>query len=104
MVEMEEKKTEKNQFGINVVVCCASCRFKEYKNDKERLCKLSGESTHPSEYCNSWKMAEHLNNAGKGDGRVKKKEWIDYVKVNGKSDQSRLDFERRNGSIYLGKK
>lgn len=101
---MTDLKTEKNQFGINIVVCCASCQFKEYKNDKERLCKLSGESTHPSEYCTTWKMAEHLQNAGKGDGRVKKKAWIDSVKVNGKSDQARRDFERKNGSIYLGQK
>lgn len=94
----------KNNFGINIKVCCASCQFKEYKDDKERVCTLSHLATHPSEYCTSWKMAENLMNIGKGGGRVKKKTWLEYVKEHGYSDQSVIDFERQFGSRYMGRK
>lgn len=91
----------KNNFGINIKVCCASCQFKEYKDDKERICKLSKLATHPSEYCTSWKMEEGLMNIGKGGGRVKRKKWFEYVKEHGYSDKSVLEFEKEFGSRYM---
>lgn len=91
----------KNALGIDIVACCASCFFKDYKNDKERICKLSNTTTHPSEYCTTWKMAEHLQKAGMGGGRIKKKAWIDYVKENGRSEETIRKFEHRYGSRYL---
>lgn len=100
MVHQEENYV-KNAFGIDIKVCCASCKFKDYKNDKERICKLSNTTTHPSEYCSTWKMGEHLEKAGMGGGRVKKKAWLDYVYQNGKSQAAQMEFERKNKSIYL---
>ena len=97
-----EKKTVKNGYGIDIVVCCASCRFKMLEDGKKRKCKLAGTETYPSEHCSSWKMEEHLGNAGKGGGRVRKKAWLQYVLDNGKSDTTQRMFERKNGSIYLG--
>lgn len=91
----------KNNFGISVKVCCASCMFKEYKDDKERICKLSKTITHPKEYCTLWKMADGLKNIGKGGGRVKRKTWFDYVKIHGYSEQSVKDFEKEFGSRYM---
>lgn len=91
----------KNNFGINIKVCCASCRFKEYKDDKERICTLSHGVTTPKEFCTSWKMAEGLMNIGKGTGRVKRKTWFDYVKIHGFSEKTVHDFEHQYGSRYL---
>jgi len=98
---MTEKQTVKNGFGVSIVVCCASCMFKEFKSEKERLCTLIRKPTHPSEYCNSWRMDPHLENAGKGDGRIRKKEWLEYVAEHGRTSQSIRDFEQKHGSIFL---
>ena len=101
---MTEKQKVKNEYGIDIVVCCASCANKDIRNNHERTCRPVNKPTHPSEFCKSWRMAEHLKNAGRGGGRVKKKAWIDYVKDNGRTDQAQRDFERANGSIYLSNK
>lgn len=99
-----EKTTVKNNFGVDIVVCCASCEFKAFKNDKARLCTLSKLETHPSEFCSSWKMADHLQLCGRGGGRVKRKAWFDYVKEFGRSEHSIKEFERQYGSRFLNNK
>lgn len=99
---MEERKTVKNDYGVDIVVCCASCMSKGFKNEKERKClRRHGAVTYPSEFCDDWRMAENLQRAGRGGGRVRKRAWLKYVEEHGKSDQTIKDFERKNGSRFL---
>lgn len=98
---MKERKTVKNGFNVEVKVCCASCAFKKFKNEKERTCSLNDSVTGPTEYCDCWKMSDSLKNAGKGGGLIKKRSWFEYIAKEGKSDQSQRDFERIHGSIYI---
>ena len=68
----------KNRYGITIVKCCASCRHKQADN-RGRIC-MNGEGQVPTDYlCGEWQMAEGLDNAGKGGGVVKRKEFLDYA-------------------------
>lgn len=67
----------KNKYGISIVKCCASCKFKMCDN-RLRYC-IKGEGTVPTDYlCSTWEMADGLSQAGKGGGRIKEKAYLDF--------------------------
>lgn len=99
----EEYKQVKNTFGIYIKVCCASCRFKKFVDEKERKCALSGLAAYPKEYCTSWQMADNLISIGRGGGRVRKKKWLEYVRDHGLSDATISEFEQKFGSRFITK-
>lgn len=103
----------KNQFGIKIKKCCASCMF-HYASKKEdyRICCINGEE-HPLDYLctdGSWEMMRpdetnkqsgmNLNNAGRAGGRVKTPSYIRYVRDNGPQPE---EYEKKYGSRYLTK-
>lgn len=93
--------TVKNKYGIDIVKCCASCIHNQgAKTEFTRECDAGEGEVKPSSYCTAWRMKPALDNAGRSTGRVKKKAWIEYVKLHGKSEQAVRDFERKFGSIY----
>lgn len=112
----------KNDYNCTIVKCCASCANQNPISDKQRLC-LSGEgNVSPHYLCPMWKMRESLKNAGKGDGRIKKKSYLMRV-INTISDEQaayerlpknmrsqfpwtsiteiRSNFEKEQGTVYL---
>jgi len=109
----------RNQHGIEIRECCASCRHKDLTRlISSRFCLQRHKSVKPRGHCKEWAMSEQMEAAGSGRGKVKKKAYLRYVlevredesladqlglsQFPHKSiDQIRKDFEEKNGSIFL---
>ena len=108
----------RNQHGIEVKMCCASCAFKDITRlILARYCTKHCKSVKPKECCSQWEMSKQMQAAGTSGGKVKKKAYLKYVlevradesladqlgiKFPHKSiEQIRRDFEEKNGSIFL---
>lgn len=107
----------KNQHGIEVKECCASCRHKDLTRlISSRFCLKRHKSVKPKSHCQQWEMSEQMEAAGSGRGMVKKKAYLKYV-LEVREDESladqlkiqfphksisqiRQDFEEKNGSIF----
>ena len=108
----------KNQNGIEIKACCASCRHKDLTRlMTARYCLLHHKSVHHCESCNEWAMSVAMKAAGSAAGKVKRKAYLMYV-LEVREDESladqlglsqfphktldeiRKDFEQKNGSIY----
>lgn len=102
--EAFSKEFTTNKYGIPIVKCCASCKHHSYNgDDRKRLCLQTGKTHHSSYLCGSgWRLAENLENAGRGGGKVKKRAYLQYVLTEGKSKAA--DWEREHGSMYLTKR
>lgn len=75
MTKTEEKKpmVSRNQFGIKVKTCCASCQFKEFGRNGKRICtRLFNKEVEPSDGCKYWLMSEGLQKAGRSGGVARK--------------------------------
>lgn len=72
-------RTTKNGYGVEIVMCCASCAHKEYDTDKTRICTNGEGMTRPSSFCTRWQMKSGLDKAGKGGGGVKTPQYLRYV-------------------------
>ena len=119
----------KNQHGIEVKECCASCRHKDLTRLLlARYCTQHQKKVKPRECCEQWEMSEQMQAAGLSGGKVKKKAYLKFVlqvraderlrvgeRSSGMSladqlgikfphkslEQIRRDFEEKNGSIYV---
>ena len=108
----------RNQHGIEVKKCCASCKHKDLTRlVLARYCSQHHKKVKPRECCKQWEMSEQMEAAGSSGGKVKKKAYLKYVlevredesladqlgiKFPHKSiEQIRRDFEEKNGSIYV---
>lgn len=76
---MESSKLfTKNKYGITIVKCCASCSFKKIDN-RMRIC-MAGEGAVPASYvCQNWQMSPDYEKVGKGGGKIKKYEYLQYI-------------------------
>lgn len=92
----------KNKYSIAIKKCCASCANKVIVDDSKRKCLIDG-SKHSKDFLcfNGWKMSPGLDNAGKGDGKVLKKAFIEFKLNNGFAPAA--EFEAKYGSRYMGK-
>ena len=101
---MMDKVTVKNKYGVTVVCCCASCKHKLFKDDKTRDCALGERGVKPSYLCSSWMMEPHLDEAGRGDGRIRRGEYLKFILKNGgKTDGLIAFYESKYGSRFLTK-
>lgn len=110
----------KNRYGIEIVKCCASCKNKRCDNHA-RIC-VAGEGIVPSNYlCAQWEMDYGFDTAGRGDGRIKKRMYLDFcyrkiVEENRKAiqyanakmifkrktiDEIRAEYIQEYGDIYI---
>ena len=113
-----KRQVTRNQHGIEVKKCCASCKHKDLTRlVLARYCSQHHEKVKPRECCEQWEMSEQMEAAGSGGGKVKKKAYLKYVldvredesladqlgiKFPHKSiEQIRRDYEEKNGSIYV---
>lgn len=80
---------EKNNKGVNIKVCCASCRFEECEDGlirsqrtaNYRRCSLTGGVCEKHGVCEAWDMKHRFAEwKGFGDGDVKSKEYLDWFR------------------------
>ena len=108
----------RNQYGIEVRECCASCRHKDLtKLATARFCLMHHKSVKARGWCEQWKMSEQLEAAGSSGGKIKKQAYLKYLMAV-REDESladqlkvqyphksiekiRREFEEKNGSIYV---
>lgn len=98
-----EKRTTRNVYDIPIVKCCASCKYKDYEDERHRKCILTDYRVKPNHLCGRWFMNDKLSKAGRGGGNIKKKAYLMYLLENiskGSIDEIRSSFESKYGSIY----
>lgn len=108
----------RNSHGIEIEMCCASCRFKDLTRlMTARFCTEHQKGVKPDDCCKQWVMSEQMEAAGRGGGKVKRKAYLKFVLevreeesladqrglhiVHKTIDQIRREFEEKNGSIYI---
>ncbi len=69
----------RNDRGVKVKKCCASCEYKDIDKDGNRVCRLMQILRNAKDKCPNWEMSQGLRNAGKPCGRVKSKQYLRYV-------------------------
>lgn len=75
---MEEKELYyTNGYGIKIKKCCASCSHMQPDN-KTRICMRGEGIVAPTSYCLDWELRKGLENGGKGGGKVKKGDYLQY--------------------------
>ena len=74
-VTIEERKktiSVRNVRGVKVRKCCASCAFKDYDSEGERICKrCGGVKVGARDCCKLWQMSDGMKNAGRFQGVVR---------------------------------
>lgn len=89
---MDKRELFINQWGIPIKRICASCKYKRCDN-RMRLC-IAGEGAVAFDgYCEKWEVDYGYENAGKGNGKVKKKSYLYYANRE-LIEQNRLAIER----------
>lgn len=117
---MKGKCITVNKYGISIVMRCASCA-RCASNGRVRICLASRGAVSPSHLCSDWKMSDACEAAGKGDGNVKKVEYLrhalDRLTLEDAAaeaaarhrmpykrtsvDEIRKEYEKENGDIYF---
>ena len=69
----------RNAHGCKIKKCCASCQHKCIESDGTRVCASMMLKVQQKFKCKKWQMSDGLKNAGKCDGKVKRKEYLIYV-------------------------
>ena len=72
-------KSVRNERGVKVRRCCASCQHKEIEADGTRTCKLMKLKVEQRFKCKKWEMSDGMKNAGNSGGRIHDKDYLDYV-------------------------
>ena len=80
MAKAEEKNHVyvRNNCGIKIKKCCASCAKKDYNAQIKRICTLTHERVEATDLCEHWGMHDGLINMGRRKGVVRD---IDTKKV-----------------------
>ena len=99
---MTKKRTMyvRNRQGVKVKKCCASCQHKCVNLDGTRLCALVQLIVNPDFRCRNWEMMEKLQNAGKGDGKLKSRKYLEFVHEVRMQEQEAIE----EGSMTLEEK
>ena len=113
-----KKEFTKNIHGKIVKKCCASCAYKDLsKANHTRYCTQRKKEVKACGHCRLWEMSKQAQMAGWSQGRVKRKEYLEYLlrecedwklatqlglHVKMKSiEELRVKFEQEQGSIYI---
>ena len=114
-----KRKFTRNEHGVKVKMCCASCQKRKITSEEGRVCGLSGKPVSGCHRCKHWEMSRRLQNAGMSGGLVKswsylcyyRERWIgqreDVIARRIKADEMlstadiRKEFEQEHGSIYI---
>ena len=69
----------RNQNGIEIKECCASCRFKKINSQRGRHCTKHRFAVKKKSLCKDWDISEGLQHAGDSGGRVKSPEYLKFL-------------------------
>ncbi len=72
-------RVAKNQFGVCIKLQCASCANKEVDNDGTRICQVMKIKVEQQSVCPRWQMSDQAGKAGCSMGRVKRREYLQFV-------------------------
>lgn len=94
-----------NQYNVGIKQCCASCEFRTIGKNGCRHCTKNDILVSSTYTCKDWSLHPKFDNAGKGDGKIKKVEYlravIDTSRQPGKGLEGfRKQWEEQNGCIY----
>ena len=114
-----KRKFTRNEHGVKVTMCCASCKKRVITCEESRVCGLSGEQVSGSDRCEHWEMSRRLHNAGMSGGKVKSWRYLCYYRerwiqqreavIAGRIEADemlsvadiRKEFEQEHGSIFI---
>ena len=114
-----KKKYVRNEHGINIKVCCASCKLRKIESDEGHVCGLNDKEVKACHRCKHWEMSRRLQNAGMSGGRIKSWRYLTYYRerwiaqrealIAGKItanemltvEDIRREYEQEFGSIYI---
>ena len=114
-----KKKCVRNEHGINIKMCCASCKQRKITSDRGRVCGLTSNKVKAGNCCNQWEMTPRLQNAGLSGGQVKSWRYLSYYRerwteqrdalTSGRitaatmlsAEEIREEYEQEQGSIYI---
>ena len=54
----------KNKYGIEVKLCCASCKYKQLTRTTMRYCRKKKQNVSPHDVCDQWEMSNLLRTLG----------------------------------------
>ena len=115
---MKNMATVENDFGIRVRKACMSCVHKDCTRlHGTRFCLEHHKDVGRREVCKQWQMSQQLKVAGKGDGRIKRRDYLAYLASIRQDEEAarllgmaipartvetiRTEFEQEHGSIYI---
>ena len=70
----------RNARGILINKWCGSCMYTQIESDGSRLCILKNRSVLCHSKCRKWELKEALLSAGNSGGKVKRLEYLMYVR------------------------
>jgi len=83
-----------SKYQIEIKEQCGSCENKEIRTAKLRFCRLTHKQVPRNGWCQSWALKKGLEEAGKGDGDVKPKDYLQYL-AGVRARENRLGLEER---------
>ena len=119
MEKAMKKNFVRNEHGVNIKVCCASCKQRKVESDSGRVCRLSGCEVKSNHCCQQWEMNRRLQNAGMSGGRVKSWRYLTYYRERWIAQREaviagqisadvmltvediRREYEQEHGSIFI---
>lgn len=114
-----KKQFVRNEHGVAIRMCCASCKMRRLTSDDSRVCKLTGRIVTRTRLCKQWVLAPRLQSAGRSGGRIKSRQYLSYYRERWSAqreaveagriaveellsaDDIRREFEAQFGSIYI---
>ena len=74
------KTFTRNEHGVKIQMCCASCKKRKVTSEDGRVCGLTGKPVKGCHYCKQWEMTPQLHNAGMSGGRIKSRHYLNYYR------------------------
>ena len=68
----------RNRYGIEICRCCASCKYREVKNEG-RMCSKAKAEVESWHICRQWDVHPKLQNVGEGNGKVKSLMYLNLI-------------------------
>lgn len=118
-VIMMSHESMRNENGIVIKKCCASCKMRKLSLEAERTCMLYKKEIESDDVCNRWELCPKLQNAGLGLGMVKSRRYLTYYRerwieqrdalIEGRIDgkqiknagEIRKEYEKEFGSRFI---
>ena len=75
-----KKQFFRNEHGVAIRMCCASCKMRRLTSDDSRVCKLTGRIVTRTRLCKQWVLAPRLQSAGRSGGRIKSWQYLSYYR------------------------